>query len=48
MSAAYTPGLLVTPSAVISRLRRLPVSGEVLVREGVPRYAGRPAKVCRP
>jgi hypothetical protein len=34
MSAAYTPGLLVTSSAVISRLRRLPINGEVMVKVG--------------
>lgn len=34
MSAAYTPGLLVTPSAIITRTRRLPINGDVLVRVG--------------
>ncbi|MEI6521690.1 MAG: hypothetical protein WCO98_16895 [bacterium] len=34
MSAAYTPGLLVTTSAIINRLRRLPINGEVLVKVG--------------
>jgi hypothetical protein len=34
MPAAYTPGLRVTPSAVIRKMRRLPSKGDVLVAIG--------------
>lgn len=34
MAHAYTPGLRVTPYAILSRERRLPLKGEVLVRNG--------------
>lgn len=34
MSQAYTPGLTITPYAVIRRTRRLPLKGEVLVKVG--------------
>lgn len=34
MGAAYTPGLTVSPAAVIRRFRRLPIKGEVLVSVG--------------
>lgn len=32
--SAYTPGLTVSADTVVQRLRRLPIKGEVLVREG--------------
>ena len=34
MPTAYTPGLLVTDHTIIRKVRRLPLKGEVLVREG--------------
>jgi hypothetical protein len=34
VSHSYTPGLRVTPHAVLQRERRLPLKGQVLVREG--------------
>ncbi len=34
MGHAYTPGLRVTPHAVLRRERRLPLKGQVLVRQG--------------
>jgi len=34
MSQAYTPGLAITPYAVLRRTRRLPLKGEVLVKLG--------------
>lgn len=34
MGTAYTPGLIVSGNTTISKLRRLPLRGEVLVREG--------------
>lgn len=34
MASAYTPGLTVSGDAVVRRVRRLPIRGEVLVREG--------------
>lgn len=34
MAHAYTPGLRVTPYAILTRERRLPLKGEVLVRNG--------------
>lgn len=34
MAHAYTPGLRVTPYAILSRERRLPLKGEVMVRNG--------------
>lgn len=34
MGSAYTPGLTVSADTVVQRLRRLPIKGEVLVREG--------------
>jgi hypothetical protein len=34
MAHAYTPGLRVTPYAILTRERRLPLKGEVLVRTG--------------
>ena len=34
MGDAYTPGLTVTPSAVVRKTRRLPLPGEVVVRVG--------------
>jgi transcription antitermination factor NusG len=35
MAHAYTPGLKVTPSTRIRKIRRLPLRGQVLVEEGV-------------
>lgn len=34
MASAYTPGLTVTRATVVRKVRRLPIEGEVLVREG--------------
>src|SRR2546425_1354053 len=34
MAHAYTPGLRVTPDAVIHKRRLLPIPGEVLIAEG--------------
>lgn len=34
MANAYTPGLTVSPDIVVRRIRRLPIKGEVLVKEG--------------
>jgi hypothetical protein len=34
LATAYTPGLTVSPSAVVRRQRRLPIKGDVLVRVG--------------
>jgi hypothetical protein len=34
MAHAYTPGLRVAENTVISKERRLPLRGEVLVKEG--------------
>ena len=34
MAHSYTPGLRVTPHTTIHKLRRLPIAGEVLVRQG--------------
>jgi hypothetical protein len=34
MAIAYTPGLRVTPDAIIRQVRRLPMKGQVLVRAG--------------
>lgn len=36
MAHAYTPGLRVTPYAILQRERRLPLKGDVLVRNGDP------------
>lgn len=34
MGSAYTPGLTVSADTVVQRVRRLPIKGEVLVKEG--------------
>jgi hypothetical protein len=34
LGSAYTPGLTVSADTVVQRLRRLPIKGEVMVREG--------------
>lgn len=34
MGSAYTPGLTVSPDLVVRRVRRLPIKGEVLVKDG--------------
>ncbi|MCX7800138.1 MAG: hypothetical protein N2109_07335 [Fimbriimonadales bacterium] len=36
MASAYTPGLTVSADIVVRKTRRLPIKGEVLVREGDP------------
>lgn len=34
MGTAYTPGLTVTPNAIVRKTRKLPIKGTVLVKEG--------------
>jgi len=34
LGSAYTPGLTVSADAVVRRIRRLPIKGEVLVKPG--------------